>query len=124
MAGRFPADVVERFDTANVVNIETTSAKGTKHSVPIWIVVVDGVPYVRSVRGPQGRWYRELIARGEGAIVAGGKRTPVKATHDRTKTAIDGTSDALRRKYKSSGGSLASMLRPDVIDTTVRLDPA
>ena len=123
MAGRFPADVVERFDTANVVNIETTSAKGTKHSVPIWIVVVDGVPYVRSVRGPQGRWYRELIARGEGAVVAAGKRTPVKAIQDRTKTAIDGTSDALRRKYKTSGASLASMLRAEVIDTTVRLEP-
>lgn len=124
MAGRFPAEVVERFDTTKVVDVETSSSKGTKHSVPIWIVVVDGVPYVRSVRGPQGRWYRELLAGGEGAIVAGGKRTPVKATRDQTKTAIDGTSDALRRKYKTSGGSLASMLRPDVIDTTVRLEPA
>jgi hypothetical protein len=121
---RFPADVVERFDRTKVVEIETKSAKGTKHSVPIWIVTVDGVPYVRSVRGPQGRWYRELLARGEGAIVAAGKRTPVKATHDRTKAAIESVSDALRRKYKGSGSSLASMLRSDVLDTTVRLEPA
>jgi hypothetical protein len=120
----FPADVVERFDRTKVVEIETQSAKGTKHSVPIWIVVVDGVPYVRSVRGPQGRWYRELLARGEGAVVAAGKRTAVKATHDRAKAAIEATSEALRRKYRGSGGSLASMLRPDVVDTTVRLDPA
>jgi hypothetical protein len=120
---RFPADVVDRFDRTKVVEIETQSPKGAKHSVPIWIVVADGVPYVRSVRGPQGRWYRELLARGEGAIVAAGKRTPVKATHDRTKASIDATSDALRRKYKGSGGSLASMLRADVLDTTVRLEP-
>ncbi len=33
----------------------------------IWIVVVDKVPYVRSVRGAKGRWYRELTARNEGA---------------------------------------------------------
>lgn len=122
MAAPFPADVLRRFEETKVVDIETRSAKGTQHSVKIWIVVVDGVPYVRSVRGPQGRWYRELLARGEGAIVAGGKRTAVKATHDRATTAIEGTSEALRRKYKSSGASLASMLRPEVLDTTVRLE--
>lgn len=124
MAGAFPADVLERFDKTEVVDIETRSAKGTTHSVPIWIVVVDGVPYVRSVRGPQGRWYGELLARGEGAVVAGGERTAVKATHDSAKASIESTSDALRRKYKGSGQSLASMLRSDVLDTTVRLEPA
>jgi hypothetical protein len=123
MAAPFPASVVKRFDDTKVVDIETRSAKGEKHSVPIWIVIVDGVPYVRSVRGPRGRWFRELLARGEGAVVAGGSRTRVKATHDRTKAAIDATSAALRRKYKTSGSSLASMLRPDVLDTTVRLEP-
>jgi hypothetical protein len=123
LSAAFAADVVKRFDETNVVEIETVSSKGVKHSVKIWIVIVDGVPYVRSVRGPKGRWYRELIARGEGAIVARGKRTAVKAKHDSTKAAIDATSEALRRKYKGSGQSLASMLRPDVLDTTVRLEP-
>lgn len=121
---RFPVDVLERFDTTRVVDIETKSAKGTKHSVPIWIMVVDGVPYVRSYRGPTGRWYRELLARGEGAVVAGGKRVPVKATHDRSAASIEAVSGALRKKYSRSGSSLASMLVPDVLDTTVRLDPA
>jgi hypothetical protein len=123
MSAAFAPDVLRRFDETKIVEIETVSPKGTKHSVPIWIVVVDGVPYVRSVRGPKGRWYRELLARGEGAIVAGGKRTAVKAKKDRTKAAIDGTSDALRQKYKTSGSSLASMLRADVLNTTVRLVP-
>jgi hypothetical protein len=121
---RFPADVLARFDTTKVVDIETRSAKGTKHSVPIWIVVVDGVPYVRSVRGPQGRWYRELLARGEGAVVAGGKRVPVRAAHDSSAAAIEAVSGALRKKYAGSGQSLASMLRANVLDTTVRLEPA
>ena len=121
---RFPTDVVERFDAAKVVDIETQSPKGTKHSVPIWIMVVDGVPYVRSVRGPQGRWFRELLARGEGAVVAGGKRVAVKATHDSSAAAIEAVSGALRKKYARSGQSLASMLRANVLDTTVRLEPA
>jgi len=123
MTGSFPKAVIERFDATRTVEIETRSAKGTKHSVPIWIVVVDGVPYVRSVRGPAGRWYRELLARGDGAVVADGKRTPVRATHDRSAKSIEAVSAALRRKYPRSGASLMSMLRADVLGTTVRLDP-
>ena len=124
MTASFPKAVVARFDATKTVEIETRSAKGTKHSVPIWIVVVDGVPYVRSVRGPAGRWYRELLARGEGAVIADGKRTPVRATHDSSAKAIEAVSAALRRKYPRSGQSLGSMLRANVLDTTVRLDPA
>jgi hypothetical protein len=124
MAASFSADDLRRFDETKVVDIETRSPKGTDHSVPIWIVVVDGVPYVRSVRGPAGRWYRELLARGDGAVVAGGKRVPVRATKDSSAEGIETVSEALRQKYRRSGQSLASMLRPDVLDTTVRLDPA
>ena len=120
----FPPAVLKSFDETKVVDIETRSAKGTKHLIPIWIVVVDGVAYVRSVRGPAGRWYRELLARGDGAVVAGAQRTPVRATKDSSATAIEAVSEALRKKYARSGQSLQSMLRTDVLDTTVRLDPA
>lgn len=124
MSAAFAAPIIKSFDETGVVEIETVSPKGIKHSVKIWIVVVDAVPYVRSVRGARGRWYRELIARGEGAIVARGKRTNVKAKRDTSKAAIEGTSEALRRKYKTSGASLASMLTENVLDTTVRLEPS
>ena len=120
----FPPAVLKSFDETKVVEIETRSAKGTKHLIPIWIMVVDGVPYVRSVRGPAGRWYRELLARGDGAVVSGGKRVPVRATKDSSAEAIEAVSAALRKKYARSGQSLQSMLRPNVLDTTVRLDPA
>jgi len=123
VSARFPPDVVERFDKTNVVDIQTRSAKGTQHAIPIWIVVVSGVPYVRSVRGARGRWYRELIERGEGAVFAGGKSVPVRATRDSTPEAIEAVSAAFRRKYARAGQSLQSMLRPDVLDTTVRLEP-
>jgi len=120
----FPPAVLKSFDETKVVEIETRSEKGTKHLIPIWIMVVDGVPYVRSVNGPAGRWYRELLARGEGAVVVGGKRIPVRATKDSSAKAIKAVSEALRKKYARSGQSLQSMLRPNVLDTTVRLDPA
>jgi hypothetical protein len=120
----FPPAVLKSFDETKVVDIETRSATGTKHLIPIWVVVVDGVPYVRSVRGPAGRWYRELVARGDGAVVSGGKRVPVRATKDSSPKAIEAVSEALRKKYERSGQSLQSMLRANVLDTTVRLDPA
>jgi hypothetical protein len=120
----FPPAVMKSFDDTKVVEIETRSAKGTKHLIPIWIMVVDGVPYVRSVNGPAGRWYRELLARGKGAVVVGGKRVPVRATKDSSARAIEAVSEALSKKYARSGQSLQSMLRPNVLDTTVRLDPA
>jgi hypothetical protein len=49
---------------------------------------------------------------------------PVSATHDSSPSTIEGVSEALRKKYRGSGQSLASMLRADVLDTTVRLEPA
>jgi hypothetical protein len=123
MAAFSPA-VLKSFDETKVVEIETRSAKGTKHLIPIWIVVVDGVPYVRSVRGAAGRWYRELLARGDGALVSGGRRVPVRAAKDSSLEGIEAVSAALRKKYARSGQSLQSMVRANVLDTTVRLDPA
>ena len=120
----FAPAILKSFDETRVVEIETRAANGTKHLIPIWIMVVDGVPYVRSVRGPSGRWYRELLAQGDGAVVVAGKRVPVLATKDSSAKAIEAVSEALRKKYARSGQSLQSMLRPGVLDTTVRLDPA
>jgi len=64
MTASFPKAVIERFDRTDTIEIETRSAKGTKHLIPIWIVVVDAVPYVRSVRGPAGRWYDGVVPQG------------------------------------------------------------
>ncbi|MDX6560735.1 MAG: hypothetical protein QOD65_549, partial [Gaiellales bacterium] len=64
---RFPDLLITRFDGAKEVDIETRSPEGNVHKVTIWIVVHEGAPYVRSVKGKKGRWYRELVARNEGA---------------------------------------------------------
>jgi len=61
--------------------------------------------------------------RGEGAVVADARRTPVRAQQDTSPEAIEAVSAALRKKYPRSGQSLQSMLRANVLDTTVRLDP-
>jgi len=118
----FPDLLLQRMDVAKEVDIETRSPEGTVHRVTIWIVVVDKVPYVRSVRGAKGRWYRELTARNEGALHVGSRRVAVRPTAVRAPAAIDAVSAALWRKY-TKNSSLFSMLRLVTLDTTLRLDP-
>ena len=98
----FPKDTIAVLDRANEVDIETRSSKGTVHSVPIW--------------------YRELLA-GPGALVASGKRIPVRAIAAADSASVKRASDAYRKKYRR-GSSLDSMLVPSVLPTTLRLEPA
>lgn len=120
---RFPDLLLARFDGAKEVDIETRSGDGDVHTVTIWIVVHDGTPYVRSVKGKKGRWYRELLARKEGAIHVGSRKVAVRPSEVRSPDLIDLVSAAFWRKYPKSA-SLFSMLRLSTLDTTLRLDPA
>ena len=118
----FPRATLALLDRAREVDIETRSAKGVTHGVPIWIVVDGDDVFVRTYRGKSSRWYRELLAR-PGAILADGKRVPVRAERAVDADALRRTSDGYRKKYPKSG-SLDSMLRRSVLDTTLRLEPA
>lgn len=119
----FPELLLQRMDVAKEVQIETRSPAGEIHTVVIWIVVVDGAPYVRSVRGKKGRWYRELLARKEAVLHIGARRVPVRPERVSGTTAIDEVSAGFWRKYTKSA-SLFAMLRLAVLDTTLRLEPA
>jgi hypothetical protein len=118
----FPKDTIAVLDRSDEVDIETSSPKGTTHSVPIWIVVDGGDVFIRAVRGPTSRWYREIVA-GPGALVVNGKRIPVRAVVATDAASVKRTSDGYRKKYRK-GGSLDSMLVPMVLPTTLRLEPA
>lgn len=118
---RFAADALEVLRRTREVDIETRSAGGKTHRVTIWVVVVDGAPYVRSYLGARGRWYRELLARKDGALVVGRERLAVRPARVRSTALIRAVSDGFRRKYSRSGSSLQAMLRSEVLDTTLRL---
>ena len=118
----FPDLLLERIAVAKEVDIETCSREGKVHQVTIWVVVVEGAPYVRSVRGTRGRWYRELTERREGALHVGSRRVPVRATRVREPELIDDVSAAFWRKYPKSA-PLFSILRLVTLETTTRLDP-
>jgi hypothetical protein len=118
----FPKDTLALIDRTGEVDIETRSPKGSTHSVPIWIVVDGDDVFIRAVRGPTSRWYRELVA-DPGALVVKGKRIPVRALVARDGVSVTRASDGYRKKYRK-GGSLDSMLVPAVLPTTLRLEPA
>lgn len=108
-----------------VLRIVTSSATGVEHRTAVWVVADEHDAYLRSVRGTRGRWYRELRDRPEGALVLGDERLPVRAVAAVDPATIELVSDLLRAKYgRSSPGSTASMLNPETLPTTLRLEPA
>ena len=110
-------------DGAEEVEIETRAADGTVHRTIIWVVVEGSAVYVRSVNGAAARWYREAVARPDVALHVGARRMAFRAVPAADGASIAACSAGLGRKYRTDF-SLGSMLRPDVLDTTLRLDPA
>ena len=54
----FPAEVLDLMATTDEVDIETHAADGTTHRTIIWVVVTDGIAYIRSYRGATARCQR------------------------------------------------------------------
>ena len=118
----FPKDVLQLLDRTQEVDIETRSASGATHRVPIWVVVSGDDVFVRSWKGSQAVWYRRLLAR-DGALVAGRRRIPVRAVRATDAESVRRTSDGFRTKYRHSR-STPSMVREEILGTTIRLEPA
>lgn len=108
-------------DRTREVRVETFSTSGSVKTV-IWIVVVDGTVYVRSVRGDDGHWYQRALANPLLAIHVGDERIEFRAIHVSDPDEIVAVSNALRDKYPA-GGSLDRMTRAGVLDNTLRLEP-
>jgi hypothetical protein len=112
-----------RLETVREVDIETSrSADAPVHRTTIWIAVDGGDVYVRSLRGSGGRWYRELTANPEAVLHVDGEQVPVRAVDASDPASVERATAALRRKYPASR-SLDSMVRDDMIEATLRLEP-
>ena len=92
--------------------------------IPIWIVVDRDQVYVRSVRGPEGRWYQALAAGQDVQLYAGTSAWSIKGEHTTDPAEIQRVSDALSQKYQQRWpGPTAAMLREPVLPTTLRVEP-
>jgi hypothetical protein len=104
------------------IKVETRSSAGEVHKTIVWPVVRDGVVYLRSYRGPAGRWYREAVADPDIALLFDRRRVPARAVPAADAASVEACSQALRDKYPRSY-SLEAMLVPDVLPTTLRIEP-
>ena len=122
----FDRDTLEAWSQTAEVEIETSRGTGAPvHRTVIWIVVDGDKVYVRSVRGPAGRWYREIRANPHAAVHVGGRRVPVNSEPATDPATVARVSELLSDKYQQRWpGPTAAMLREEVLPTTLRLSPA
>jgi hypothetical protein len=122
----FDAETLRLLDETGEVRIETRRDENApEHRTIIWVVTFGGDVFVRSVRGPRGRWYREVSANPAAALHVGDRRIPVRAVSEDDEATIERVSEAYRSKYEESApGPTRAMVRPETLPTTLRLEPA
>jgi hypothetical protein len=124
---RFPPSLVKRLAEAEEVEMLVPGEDGSMTSRPIWIVVVDGVPYVRSYTGRRGKWWRRVRRDREGVLRLGRTRVPFVATPLKNRE-LEGelnrrVSKAYREKYGAWPRYVRTMVSKEVAGTTLRLEP-
>lgn len=121
-----PADVLDQLRDSKEIDIETTRKSGETTRTTIWVVVDGDDVFVRSEYGDDGWWYRHLKARPEAVVHVRGRQVapmPVRAVVADDPESIERCSRGFRSKY-GKGRSVDMMTRPEVLHTTVRLEPA
>ena len=129
-------DVVRVLDETRVVAIVTRRSDGSPAATPIWSMVVDGVPYLRSAYGAASWWYRHVqagrevaFAIGDGAVAEKDRdaalalpRESIATEHvaadDPVQAAID---RELHAKYGDEPAAVAEMLTDHAMQCTLRV---
>ncbi|HLV97761.1 MAG TPA: nitroreductase/quinone reductase family protein [Ktedonobacterales bacterium] len=121
---RFDANLKNQLAREEEIQIETRrpGAAATPHRTTIWVVLVGDDVFVRSVRGNAGRWYQEIKANPTATLHVAGRRIPVRAIPANDLTSVTRVSDAYRQKYSNSS-EMPSMVRDEILPTTLRLEP-
>ena len=101
---------------------------GSPTSRPIWIVIVDGVPYVRSYLGRRGKWWQRVRRDRQGVLEVGGTRVPFAAKQLAARE-LEGelnrrVSQAYKEKYGRRWPQDAQTMVGRVASTTLSLEPS
>src|SRR5579859_6999803 len=122
----FEEKYLQYLTQTKIVVIETQlSSQAPSHSTPIWVIVEDHHVYIRSYRGSAGRWYQEITANPLAVLHVDGEQLAVQAVRITDEAIIARVSQALLQKYPTSTSSYAgSMVRDEILGTTLRLEPA
>src|SRR3954447_10993210 len=125
MATTFDEDTIQLLAEIDEVDIETRAGvDAPAHRVTIWVVVDGDAAYVRSVRGTRGRWHREVIAFPQAVLHASGRALPVHVETVSDAATIARVSDAFLRKHVRWPNDARAMVRDEVLETTIRLQPS
>jgi hypothetical protein len=116
----FDADILRELRELQEVAIRTEMHPNT--AVVIWVAVADEEVFVRSVRGTEGRWYRDLAAGGPATLEFAGHQLAVQAIPVSDPAAVASASQEYLRKYQQSPYAQA-MVRSDILPTTLWLEP-
>jgi hypothetical protein len=118
----FATDDLRRLAAEEEVEIETQAPDGPVHRTTIWVVVDGDETFIRSYRGPTARWYREALANPGVALHVDGRRLSATAIPATDPDSIERVSAAFWAKYPKDPSTKA-MVAPEVLDTTLRLEP-
>jgi hypothetical protein len=119
----FSSEELDLIDRAKEVEIETQRQDGTPQKTPIWAVVDDGRVFIRTWKGAERTaWFRHIRRNPSVALHVAGRRLTVTAIPADDPDSIERTSDGFRRKYAGDPAA-NSMVRPEILDTTIRLEP-
>ncbi len=126
MTSSFSQADLDRLNTIPEVRIAPDRDDGKSGKpVIIWVVVVDGQPYVRSVRGDQGKWYQDVLRSRRATLHVDGVRLGVTAEPVGDAALNQKASDAFRAIYgRRWPGPTAGIVRPAAVQATFRLTPA
>jgi hypothetical protein len=117
---KFDADTLHELRDIQEIAIRTE--RHPDNAVTIWVAVADDDVFLRSVRGPKGRWYRDLATGGLATLEFAGRRLEVQALQASDADSIARASREYLRKYQPSPYA-QSMVRAEVLPTTLRLEP-
>lgn len=121
----FEAGVVDRLREELEVDIESWRGENASpRRTTIWLVVVDALPYVRSIFGDRGRWFADLGLEPHGAVHVGSQRIAIRAelVDPGERALLEGVSAEFSRKYDGDP-DLAGVLTPVAVGATLRLLP-
>jgi hypothetical protein len=116
---------IKHLKSTQEVKLETSSASGAQHTTKLWVVVVEGEPYLRSMNGPSARWYRELVHADFAEIVTTDEdiRLRVAAEHVDDPATLKLVSKAIKKKYGWTHPQyLPRFLDDDSVAATLRLE--
>jgi len=88
----------------------------------IWVVRIGDDLYVRSYRGPSGRWYRVAVRVGSGRISGGGVERDV--SFEQTAAVEPARIDEAQRAKYGRSRYVGAMLSADAAATTLPLIPS